>query len=626
MFRFASDRWEHYAEEHGLPSGPVYSAYLDTRDELLVGLGSGIFSRADGTTRFEQIEGLAPHTLTFFEAPIALSEDPDGRICVNDPAVGFRRLGAPAPPSVAPERGRGVNLLLDRRKNLWVGTSGQGLWRVRRQAPSAGDTIERMNALTGLLSDGVHALFEDRDENIWVGTTEGLHRLTRSKVGQITNVGLVDGVETMPDGSVWVGTVDQLIEFSDPTVESPSDRLSLHGAKLRAMHGDSNGTLWVATDEYVGRVVDKRVSPVLMLGTGMPHELNSITSDGRGGLWMHDLRQGFFHWTGRKVERVPFPAGLEGARAVVTYTDRAGRVWIAGSEGPLGAIDATGVLRLYGPDDGANGGPYRAIYEDKHGAIWLAGAEGLTRVVAGRFQTVRRGAAFPMGLTAVIDDDAGGLYLGSRSGILRIGDDGSDSAAKTGSLRHTRYDRSGRADRFAPELLRNSRRVIRARDNRLWFVTARGITLVDPGAWHESRTVPPIRIESVAADDNSSRQSRQIALPPRTARVEIDYTLLNLTSPLRARFRYRLEGFDPDWIDAGSRRQAFYTNLPPRAYRFRVAASNSNGQWNDTGAVWAFSIRPTFYETTWFKVAVVMALVTGSALPSGRRGSFDYAR
>jgi signal transduction histidine kinase len=614
LFRFSSvERWERLGQQVGLPAGPAYSAYVDARGQLMVGMGSGIFVRAAGGARFAPVEEFARDTHTFFEAPIALSEDPDGHICVNDPIVGYRRLGVAPPPAPPPyDRGRGVHLLLDRHKNLWVGTSGQGLWRIRHAPRLPNYMTERMTALTGLLSDGVQSLFEDRDENIWVGTTEGLHRLTRSKVGQITNVGLVEGVEAMPDGAIWVATGDQLIRFADPSIDAPTDRILLHGTKLRAMHADSAGTLWVATEDYVGRVINGHLNPERTVGDGLPREIDSMTSDGRGGLWLNDEHLGFFRWTHGRIERVSFPAGLQRTRVIASYTDHGGRVWIGFADGHLGAIDASGAFRLYGPDDGADGGPYRAMYEDARGTMWLAGTEGLTRVAAGRFQTIRRGSAFPMGLTAVVDDNAGSLYLGSRSGILRVSEGAFESGLTGGTLRYTLYDRS---DGLAglPLSYVNNRRVVRAKDNRLWFVTARGVTLVDPRALPETRAAPPIRIESVVAGDQPQEASPGIALPPRTARVEIDYTVLNLTSPLRERFRYRLEGFDQDWIDAGSRRQAFYTNLPPRRYRFRVAASNANGLWDATGAAWDFSIQPTFYETAWFRGVVATALAAGLA-------------
>jgi signal transduction histidine kinase/ligand-binding sensor domain-containing protein len=607
LFRFAAERWQHDAQSHGLPAGPVLTAYVDKRGDLLVGLENEVFIRRQGAAPFQQFDGPADRALVYFEGPTALGEDPDGRPCVNDSIAGFRRLGERSPAPRDTERGRGSRLLLDRNNNLWVGTGGQGVWRVRFQPHSANYTTQGITALSGLLSDGVTALFEDRDGNIWVGTTEGLHRFTRSKVAQITDIGLVAGVETTPDGNIWVGTVDELIRFSDPTIDAPTDRITSHGAKLRAMHADANGTLWVATSTYVGRVSNRRIVPVFRLGNGLPHEIDSMTSDGRGGLWLHDLHQGFFHWTGRAVTRVPFAAGLERMRVLTTYTDSNSRVWIAFFDGTVGVLDNAGGLRLYAPEDGLRAGPYRAIYEDQSGAIWLVGGDGLTRFLRGRFQTVRRGPGFPMLLNAVIDDGAQNLYLGTRSGIVIIRKDEFESAVTTGTFHYKLYDRS---DGLAglPLTNINNRRVIRAKDNRLWFVTARGLSVIDPQGLRGDQPSVPIRIEGIIADEKRVPSAEQISLPPRTSRVEIDYTMLNLTSPLRTQFRYRLEGFDADWIDAGSRRQAFYTNLPPGPYTFRVAASHSGGDWEESGGARTFSIRPTFYQTLWFYVAVAIGL------------------
>ncbi len=597
LFRFVNDRWERHAHAHGPPDGAAYSAYVSTTGDLIVGIASGIFKLPPGAAKFERMEELAYHTPFFYESPSGFAEDASGRIVVSDAIVGFRPIGAaPVRPDAVP-RGRGRRLLRDRHQNLWVGTSGQGLWRVRLAQGTGGYVTERLTALTGLLSDGVASMLEDRDGNIWVGTTEGLNRLTRPKVAQITNIGLVIGVETTPDGSVWVGTVDELLKFADPTSDSPTSRIPLHGARLRALHSDRTGGLWIATSAFVARITNGRVVPVVLKGT--PQDVDSITSDGAGGLWLHDLRDGLLHWAGGRLDRLPLPAGLERQRIGATYADSAGRAWFAFADGPLGMIDRGGSLRLYGPDDGVDGGPYRAIHEEKNSVIWFAGADGLTRLMNGRFRTVRRGPGFPLDLTAVIDDGARGLYLGTTSGIARINEDDFDAALTSGTFSYTLYDRSDGLAGF-PLAYSTNRRVIRAKDNRLWFLTARGLTLLDPRALRDTRPPSPVRIESVVADDRGYAPSSNIALPAGTSRLEVTYTILNLTSPFRTRFRYKLEGFDATWVEAGARRQAFYTNLPPRKYRFHVVASSADGVSEASRAVWDFSIQPMFYQTTSF--------------------------
>ena len=144
---------------------------------------------------------------------------------------------------------------------------------------------------------------------------------------------------------------------------------------------------------------------------------------------------------------------------------------------------------------------------------------------------------------------------------------------------------------------------MRAKDGRLWFLGGRGVTVIDPGALAvQSATPVRVRIESAYIDDRRVQADSQTQLPPRTTRLEIQYAVLNLASLLKTRFRHRLDGFDADWIDAGTRTEAFYTNLPPRNYQFQVIASNDDGTWTEPAATWDFSIAPMFYQTTWFAV------------------------
>jgi len=609
LFRFAGGRWEQFRQADGVPVGAVYSVYVMRVGDLLIGTDSGIFQVDADRARARLIGAVSHHEQTLIGAPIALGEDSLGRVCVNDAVTGFRRIGDAREPMQATEQGRGTHLLLDRSDNLWVGTSGQGVWRVRATRTRRADAIERISSATGLLSDGVESLFEDRDGNVWIGTTEGLHRLKPWKVDQVVNIGLIEGVDVAAGGSVWAGTVDALqrIAVADGT---PAERISLGGALLRAF--DATGdSFWVATDRYLARLVNGHLIRA-GIGTALPAEIDAISGDRAGGVWFDDVHEGAFHWNGHSLERRSYPAEVHGVRVLAMYTDRTRRLWVAFADGHVGTIDASGDVRLFGRRDRADGGPYRAVYEDAAGAIWLAGSEGLTRFRRGRFDTVRRGSGFTMALTAIADDRAGRLYLGSRSGILRLDVNAFDAALASGRLRYALYDRS---DGLAglPLSYVNSRRAVRTDDDRLWFVTARGLTIVNPRVLPDS-SPPPVRIEGVGVDDRRIVPSDELVLPPRASRVEINYTLLDLTSPLRARFRYRLDGFDREWIDAGTRRQATYTNLPPRAYRFRVAAYSANGTWDETDASWQFSIQPAFEQTRLFYASVVTVTVAIVAL------------
>ena len=593
---YAESHWQRWSEQAGLPAGAVTAAYVSRDGRLVVGGANGIFQRAPGASAFERIE--EPRQ----EAPRSLAEDADGRLTIGDPLVLYRQLDETSARRVSTEnRGRGRRLLFDRRGNLWVGTAGQGLWRIRRGAPDEPVLTEHTNALAGLLADGVPSLLEDRDGNIWAGTTEGLNRLTPHRVTQITDLGLVAGVDNAPDGGMWVGTVDAVARFSSHGSDDVLARTPLSNNPLRAIHVGEDGTVWVATDRFVGRMTKNGL--VRIPGDEGLRHVEAITSDARGSLWISDTDRRLVRWAHGRQESVALPAGLERTAIATLFTDRSARVWIAFANGQLAAISADRTIRTFGKKDGYEAGICHAIYEDSHGVLWLAGTEGLSRFSDGHFLTVHRGNGFPTdNLTAVVEDELDNLWVGTGSGIVRLARGEFDKAIADPSYR-VRYDLYDRSDGLAglPFIYSSSRRAAKAGDGRLWFVTGRGLTIIDPVALQDAPPPAPVRIEGVLADDKRVDMSTGITLPPRTSRIEIDYTAPNLTSSLKTRFRYQLEGFDQSWIDADGRRQVYYTNLPPKTYRFRVMASPVNGgTWDEPGEVVEFSIRPMFYQASWF--------------------------
>jgi signal transduction histidine kinase/ligand-binding sensor domain-containing protein len=601
LFYFKNDRWEKYPTDRGLPEESVFTGtLLQRRGQMIVGNAVGLFRYRDDDQRFERIEVTS-------DIPRSIAEDPLGTLLVTDQVAGFRRAGTRQLPLGQEERGRGRQMLRDRRGNLWVGTAGQGLWRVRFDEQGRVLFTERATALTGMLSDGVLALLEDREGNIWAGTTDGINRLTPHKVTQITNIGLVAGVEATPDGGIWVGTVDEVMRFSGATTRAPNTRLSLNGSRLRSLHADPNGLVWVGTNHGLARLVDGRLVPVpVRRSQDVPRQIETITSDGHDGVWISDVERGLLRFSGGRLRSVSLPDSLARGRVVATYTDSTGRAWFAFADGQIASSDGDSV-QVIGPADGVDGGVYQAIYEDRFHAIWLGGTTGLTRYSGGQFVTLHRGNGFPVSnLTAIVEDETGVLWIGSGIGIVQMDREEFDRAAASPSyqVQYRLYDRS---DGLAglPFVYSTNRRAIRARDGRLWFVTGRGLTVLDPRDLRTDDAAGPVHIEGAVADDVRFTTDSGIALPARTTRLEIAYTALSFASPLKQNFRYQLEGFDAGWIEAGNRRQAFYTNLPPRKYRFRVMSSNADGEWSGDGAVWEFSIQPTFYQTAWFMVACI---------------------
>jgi len=608
LYFLRNEHWQKYPSDRGLPDQSVFtSTFLDRRQQMYVGTTAGLFRYREIDQRFERVEPLSVDTS---EVPRGVAEDPLGTLLVTDQVSGFRRAGMRATPLDQVERGRGRHLLRDRRGNVWVGTAGQGLWRVRFDDQGHVLFTERATALTGLVSDGIAALIEDREGNIWAGLLDGLNRLTPHRVIQVTDIGLVAGVETGRDGTVWVSTVDELIQFSETSPRVPSGRISLEGARLRSMHRDEAGVTWIGSNRGLSRLEGGRVVPVpVTRAAEMPRQIDAVTSDGHGGVWAYDADQGLLHWRHGRFTPAPLPANMAKTSVVSTFTDSTGRAWLGFANGRIGVSDGD-TIRLYGEADGAEAGIYQAIYEDRQHVIWLGGTTGLTRFTEGRFHTIGRANGALVNVIALVEDESENLWIGTSAGIIQMPRLESERAFADSSYQ-AKYKLYDLADGLAgvPVIYSINRRAIRAHDGRVWFVTGRGLTVLDPRELSTTDVVSPLRIEALIANDVRLGPQPRLALPAGTSRLEIQYTALNLASPQKQQFRYRLDGFDANWVDAGTRRQAFYTNLPPRQYRFQVMSRDVDANWTGAATTLQFSIAPAFYQTVWFMIGCVALAV-----------------
>lgn len=608
VVRFDGRAWQR--QDEGLGPGLVNTVQVDGAS-LLAGTNAGVFRWTEPGTRWSRVGAFA-------DSARSIAPDHTGRLWVADPSVGLRALDNASEQPAAGLRGRGSWLMRDTRGHLWVGTGGQGLFRLRSpDGPGASPVLERTSTATGLSDDGVTDLEEDRDGNIWVATRDGLNRLTPHRMTPITDVGVVSAVDATTDGRVWVGSAADVMWFRDGRLDQRSAPLPLPEPPLAAMHADEHGTLWVATARQLFRVAGDSLRRVPLTG-GAVAELTDITSDARGGLWLHDSQHGLFRWRDGHLTPGPLPPALDRATLLASYTDSTGRAWFSFDQERVAMIDPSGRPHLFGANEGLSAGSYRAIHEDRGGTLWFGGDRGLTRYVNGTFATVagREGAAFQR-ITGIVDAEAGALWLAiEASGLVRVSRAEIDAALTDPSHRlafnaFDKVDGSAGTSRWF-----GSRTAARSADGRLWFVAGRGITVVDPvaiGAGTPDERA--VRIEGATADGRALSTATAQALAPGTARVQIDYTILDLTSPQKRRFRHRLDGFDTDWVEAGTRHAAFYTNLSPRSYTFRVMASGPDGVFPGSASEWAFTVRPAFYQTWWFAVAAVglVALLVAGA-------------
>ena len=609
LFHWRHAHWDKWNVRYGPASGQVRTAYVGPSGDFFLVADVGIFRRRKGDEAFQQLENNDAESRAQ-----DIVEDRAGRAWVTDVTHGLRRLNERQARSQPPGDGKGYRLLTDELGNLWVATLGQGLWRVRMDARTRYAAMEQATDLTGLSNNSPFALLEDRDGNIWAGTSAGLNRLTAHKITGVAHLGLATGLDITRDGHVWVGTADGVIRLAEHGGTWQRDAQYFRGSETRAMHVDANGTVWLATEGGLFQIVNGSSRRVPDDVAGGLQRISALTSDSSGAVWLYDTDRGLVRWKKGHVDPVALPPEIQHTRVSTMYTDRTGRTWIGFVQGHVGVVDPDGTIRSYGPNDGLPGGFYRAFYEDETGTVWIAGNLGLSRFSNGRFVTLRDASGALANLTSVIGDDAGALWLGNASGIVR--------------MNRSEFDRGiiSRSDQLNYRLLGTSdgvagttgwtgqRSAIRTTDGRLWFLTGQGLTIVDPRAQSARHAPERVQIDAAFADDRKLEPASQVRLAAGTTRIEINYTAPDLTSTLKTRFRYRLDGFDTDWVEAGLRRQAIYANLPGRTYLFRVQASNEDGLWVRQSATWAFSIQPRFYETRWFYalLAVFCVIMAGT--------------
>jgi signal transduction histidine kinase len=598
--RFRDGRWERLGTMHGLGELSIDTMYQSRNGDLWLGTSAGVFRRAGGSDLFQRLS-----TIPDFRGFI---EGADGRMWATGRLT---LLGSPDRDRPSdPDAARGIwnsalgwRILADSEGNLWIATLGQGLIRVSGRERRI---IRHFQGRNDLTSDVVLSLFQDREGNIWAGTQRGLERFSETVVTSVDAAtagitGLITSVAAGADGSIWMGASDGLHQLVESDWRRYEQRDGLPSVMVEGLNDDHAGSLWVATDRGIARFAGGRFERVH--GTDVTRRVRALATDRHGTTWLADRNRGLFQWRDGRLEAVSGLPGSEATLPMSVYTDRAGHLWAGFADGSL-ITDQDGRLAAYSDQEGLAGG-ITAVHEDRNGTVWIGTLNGLRRFDHGRFAAVAGGdQVFRGTVETIIDDDEGYLWIGVRAGLVRV--DPRELQMPTGeshSVKYTLYDTS---DGLLGDVLQA--RAARTPDGRLWFATNNGLAVVDPRRLSKRRLPPPITIEGVNADQRQFDPIAHLSLPALTSNLRIDYAALSFAAPARVRFRYRLEGFDRDWIDAGGRRQAFYTNLPPRSYRFHVVAAN-DGVWNDSGAAWEFSIRPKFYQTNSFYAALIVALM-----------------
>jgi signal transduction histidine kinase/ligand-binding sensor domain-containing protein len=504
-----------------------------------------------------------------------------------------------------------TNLMRDRNGGLWVAASSRGLLHVRQGGTAV---FTRSDGLSG---DDIFALYEDHEGSIWVATESGLDRFrdfavpTLSVKQGLSNSSGVWSVLATRDGSVWVGTRDGLNKWHDGQITiyrkrgggSPEDAM---GSLFR----DDRGRIWVSTLQGIVYLENGQFIPVADVPGGV---VRSFAGDEAGNLWISHQDQGLFRLLGGKVvERIPWNGlGRKDWAEAVLPDPLQGGLWLGFFRGGVAYLKDGKIRASYMTVDGLGEGRVDDLEFDEEGALWIATQGGLSRMKSGRVATLTSMNGLPCDeVHWAREDNDHSFWLYTACGLVRITRSEMDAwaADPRRKVQATIFDSSdgvrSRAGSFG-----YSPSVARSADGKLWFLPGDGVSVLDPHNLPLNKLPPPVHIEQITADRKSQEASPNLRLPPLVRDLEIDYTALSLVAPEKNRFRVKLEGRDPDWKDVGNERKAFYNDLPPRNYRFRVMASNNNGVWNEAGASFDFSVDPAYYQTRWFQASCVAAFL-----------------
>ena len=587
----------------------VTALHEDETGELWVGAATGLWRWGETAPTPYAVAGP-------FSDVNALVDDGRGAIVVAT----TRRLGRLVDGTVEPfhvgtdlEQVTPTSLLRDRRGGLWIGTQDNGVLHVHDDGRT-----HRFGRVDGLSGTTVVDIFEDREGNVWVATLGGLDRFRDIAVGRLsTSQGLdndiVLSVLATSDGDVWMSTLSGLERWRDGVVQGyPLPGPGANGG-VGSLFEDSYGRVWASSLLGLFSFEPGATRPVR---AGLPTRyVQAFAEDAGGTLWVSDQTSGLFGLRDDAAEVVPWST-FGGNHARALFADSTGGLWLGFVGGGVSRLENGQIQRTYTSADGLGAGDVNNIHDDRHGALWVATEGGLSRIAGGRVDTLDERDGLPCDAVKwSVEDDTGALWLQTDCGLVRVERDELDGwiSDPASSVDLVAYDASDGAVGYA-DLGSYGPKVSRAADGRLWFAGFDGVGIVDPRALPSNPVPPPVHIEQIVADGVTHAPPTAARLPARVRDVSIEYTALSLGAPEKVAFRYRLEGRDDDWVEAGNRRQAFYTDLPPGSYRFRVIAANDRGIWNEDGAAWAFSVAPAYYQTNAFRLAVVASVILGLTL------------
>ena len=622
---FDGARWHQIGSDWNLTNQRVWSMFTDRDGTFWVATGYTIAFLPRGARSFQQT-GIR----TIGVPQIAQAKD--GRLWMTEWAKPVRTI---------PVANRGIaandteiqveayKLLFDRDGSLWMSAESDGIKRVRfperlekRRLTRDSIELESFSARDGLTNDTAGEILEDREGNIWVSSSKGLDRFSYSPIASVRLPPPYVNMTLLPveGGDVLVASIgrnpmlritrDRIIKVATigRNLRLSRDRIINEGVpmEIASFYRVSSGTVWWGGLGGIWKQ-DKDHFKFFHQPIGSEWFWEVFPADESGGLWIQLGDLGLIHFKNGVWTSTEKPKDLPEKTLSASFKDQQGRIWLGYDDGGVCVMNGN-EIQSFSRDDGVDIGRIKVI-RGRGAQVWLGGETGLAIFNNGRFSTINT-AGEPFGaISGIVETADGGLWLNETHGIIYIPPAESQQLLNDPDHR-INYRLYNILDglRGGPQINHTVSTAVEASDGRIWFATDNGLARIDPAKQKINDLPPPVVVKTLTTDEKTYQSTDILELPKGTESLRISYTALSLSVPERVHYKYWLEGFDHDWRDAGTRREASFTNLGPGAYRFRVIASNNDGVWNEEGAALEFKILPMFYQTNWFLALCVAAL------------------
>lgn len=645
IIHYENGVFRNYSVPEGLSSSTALAIIEDRLGTVWILTAQGLDRLAEGKiTTYGKNSGIFGTTIG------ALAVEPSGRIWVGTPnGIALFTRGVFSRFDLKQENLSVHSLLYDRQGELWIGTGNQGVYRWNGQQfvqftqvqglPNApvdalyedhhgrhwlgtfgggicrldGKTFECLTSKQGLSSDNVHALYEDMEGSMWVGLlTHGVNQLRDGKV--ITygpSIGLdvpaVMGIYQGRDQSIWLATVEGLRQFKDGKIISHHNPLGPGANNTFTITGDLQGNIWVGAREFgVSKLTNGRFIHYNEKNGVPPGNVYKLFGDRSGDIWI-GTEGGLVRHRKGKFQVFTEADGLPSRVIDSIFEDSQGRLWVATASG-LGYFQKGQFNRVELPQPLAKKKPtIIRIYEDSAHVLWMGTwGTGLIRYEMGKFTAYSvSDGLFDDTIYAIQEDGNGYLWSSSNRGIVRMPYDEMTLFAR-GQRSSVTYEYFGDAVGMTnSECNGGAQTVLKTSDGKLLFGCEGGVVSIDPRHIPRNDVPPPVSLERVQVNETDIGQ--ETVVPVGRGKLEFQFAALSFVAPEKVQLKYKLEGFDPDWSPARTRRTATYTNISPGSYTFRVMAANNDGVWSQQSSEFRFRLQPHFYQTNWFFALCSMA-------------------